>query len=145
MNHSTTHHHHAARGLAQSFGIHPAIAALTLTLDWMLFGAETVTLGMSLPISAAVSTALGFIAYRAQIHWYGDDTESAALKAGILGLLMMIPTGLPSALYLPAGFIGFFRRSSSAPSVEHPGVVNPTATDGTNPSSNIPVSLPFYG
>lgn len=138
-------HHHAARGLAQTFGIHPAICALTLTLDWMVFGAETVTLGMSLPISAAVSTALGFIAYRAQIHWYGDDNESAALKAGILALLMVIPTGLPSLLYVPWGFVGFFRRSSPAPSIDHPSVVNPTATDATKESSNQPVSLPFYG
>ncbi len=145
MNHSTTHHHHAARGLAQSFGLHPAVAVLTLTLDSMVWGAETVTLGMSLPISAAVSTALGFIAYRAQIHWYGDDNESAALKAGILALLMVIPSSLPSLFYIPWGFVGFFRRSSSAPSVEHPSVVNPTATDAKNPSSNIPVSLPFYG
>ncbi len=122
-------HHHAARGLAQTFGIHPAMAALTLTLDWMVFGAETVTLGMSLPFSAAVSTALGFIAYRAQIHWYGDDNESAALKAGILALLMAIPTGLPAFLYLPAGFIGFFRRNSSAPEV-----VNTTSADTTNTS-----------
>ena len=145
MNHSTTHHHHAARGLAQSFGLHPAVAVLTLTLDSMVWGAETVTLGMSLPISAAVSTALGFIAYRAQIHWYGDDNESAALKAGILALLMVIPSSLPSLFYIPWGFVGFFRRSSPASSVDHPGVVNPTATDATNPSSNIPVSLPFYG
>jgi hypothetical protein len=140
MNHSTIHHHHAARGLAQTFGIHPAMAALTLTLDWMLFGAETVTLGMSLPISAAVSTALGFIAYRAQIHWYGDDNESAALKAGILALLMAIPTGLPAFLYLPAGFIGFFRRDSPAPEV-----VNPTAPTTTDTSRSKDVSLPFYG
>ena len=133
-------HHHATRGLAQTFGIHPAMAALTLTLDWMLFGAETVTLGMSFPISAAVSTALGFIAYRAQIHWYGDDEESASLKAGILALLMAIPTGLPAFLYMPAGFIGFFRRSSPAPTVD-----TPPATDAPNASKSQPVSLPFYG
>ena len=99
-----------------------------------------VTLGLSFPISAAVSTALGFIAYRAQIHWYGDDEESAALKAGILALLMAIPTGLPAFLYMPAGVIGFFRRSSPAPTV-----VNPPATDATSASKSQPVSLPFYG
>ena len=146
MNHSTTHHHHAARGLAQSFGLHPAVAVLTLTLDSMLWGAETVTLGMSLPISLGVSAALGVIAFRAQKAWFYDNDESAALKASILALLMVIPSSLPSLLYIPWGFVGFFRRSSPASSVDHPGVVNPTATDATNATrSNIPVSLPFYG
>lgn len=140
MNHSTTHHHHAARGFAHTFGLHPAVAALTLTLDVMLSGVEVGTMGLSLPISLGVSGALGVIAFRAQKAWFHDDDESAALKAGILALLTAIPTALPMFLYVPAAFIGFFRRSSSAPSV-----VNPTATDATNPSSNIPVSLPFYG
>lgn len=103
-------HQHTARGLAQTFGVHPAIAALTLTLDQMLFAGETVTLGMSLPFSLAVSAALGAIAYKAQVHWYGDDDQSAKLKSGILALLMAIPTGLPAFLYLPAGVIGLFRR-----------------------------------
>lgn len=104
--------HHAARGFAQAFGLNPAVAALTLTLDQMLFAGETVTLGMSLPISLGVSAALGAIAYKAQVHWYGDDDESAKLKSGILALLMAIPTGLPAFLYLPAGVIGLFHRRS---------------------------------
>ncbi len=105
-------HHHATRGFAQAFGVHPAIAALTLTLDQMLFAGEIVTVGMLLPFSIGVSAALGAIAYKAQVHWYGDDDESAKLKAGILALLMAIPTGLPAFLYLPAGVIGLFRRRS---------------------------------
>lgn len=105
-------HHHATRGFAQAFGLHPAVAALTLTLDSMLFAGEIGTLGMSLPISLAVSGALGAIAYKAQRHWYGDDDESAKLKAGILALLTAIPTALPMALYVPAGVIGLFRRRS---------------------------------
>ena len=91
-------HHHATRGLAQTFGIHPAMAALTLTLDWMLFGAETVTLGMPFPISAAVSTPLGFIAFGPQIHWFGADEDSALPKAGFLALLLPIPTGFRAFL-----------------------------------------------
>ena len=105
-------HHHAARGFAQAFGLHPAIAALTLTLDSMLFAGETVTLGLFLPISLGVSAALGAITYKAQVHWYGDDDESAKLKAGILALLTAIPSALPLVLYVPAGFVGLFRRRS---------------------------------
>ena len=105
-------HHHATRGFAQAFGLHPAVAALTLTLDSMLFAGETVTLGMSLPFSIGVSAALGAIAYKAQVHWYGDDDESAKLKAGILALLTAIPSALPLVLYVPAGCVGLFRRRS---------------------------------
>jgi len=104
--------HHATRGLAQTFGLHPAIAALTLTVDHMLFASETITLGMFWPLSVGVSAALGVIAYRAQKNWFGDDDESAKLKAGILALLTAIPTALPMVLYVPAGVIGVFRRSS---------------------------------
>lgn len=107
----TSSHHHAARGLAQSFGLHPSVAALSLCIDQMLFAGETVTLGMLWPISLGVSAALGAIAYKAQCHWFHDDVESAKLKAGILALLCAIPTGLPSMLFVPAGIVGLFRRS----------------------------------
>lgn len=145
MNHTTTHH--AGRGLAQSFGLHPAVAALTLTLDTMLWGAEVGTLGLSLPISLGVSGALGVIAYRAQKSWYGDEDESAKLKAGILALLMAIPTALPSALCVPWGFAGFFRRRYPEPTI-YPAPADPapeSAGNGEPQNKNkVVVSLPFY-
>jgi hypothetical protein len=102
--------HLASRGFAATFGIHPAIALLTLAIDSMLFGGEVMSLGAILPLSIAVSAALGYIAYRAQMKWYGDDKESAAIKAAILALLTAIPTALPAFLYVPAGVIGLFNR-----------------------------------
>jgi len=146
MNYSTTHHHHAGRGLAQSFGLHPAVAALTLTLDTMLWGAEVGTLGLSLPISLGVSGALGVIAYRAQKSWYGDEDESAKLKAWIIALLMAIPTGLPAALYLPWGFAGFFRRRQPEPTI-YPAPADPAPPsmgNGEPENKSKAVSLPFY-
>lgn len=101
----------AARGFAQSFGLHPATTLLTVIVDSMLFTGEIATLGMSMIFSLAVSVAVGFLAYRAQQKWYGDDQESAAIKAGILGLLTAIPTALPSFIYLPMGVIGLFKRN----------------------------------
>jgi hypothetical protein len=86
------------------------MAFLTFVIDWMLFGGETVTLGTSLPVSVAVSGVLGFITYKAQQKWYGDDKESALIKALILALLTAIPTALPSFLYGTAGFVGLFRK-----------------------------------
>jgi hypothetical protein len=106
-NHSLERNPHAAaRGFGQIFGIHPAMAFLTLIVDMMLFGGEVGTLGASLPISFAGGIVLAFITFRAQKKWYGDDTESAFIKALILGFLTALPTALPSVIYVPAGVVG---------------------------------------
>jgi uncharacterized membrane protein YvlD (DUF360 family) len=48
------------------------------------------------------------VVYKAQINWYGDDPESAKIKAMVIGLLTAIPTPIPELLYLPAGLLGVF-------------------------------------
>jgi hypothetical protein len=88
------------------FGLHPGIAFLTFIVDAMLFGAEAGSLGTSFPISLAASVALGIIAYKAQMKWYGDDSENAGIKAAILAFLTAIPTPLPALVYVPAGVVG---------------------------------------
>jgi hypothetical protein len=103
---SASSHHVAARGFGQMFGLHPGIAFLTFIIDAMLFGAEAGSLGTSFPISVAASVVLGFLAYRAQMKWFGDDSENAALKAGILAFLTAIPTPLPALVYVPSGIVG---------------------------------------
>ena len=95
-----------ARGFGQIFGLHPAVAFLTLIVDLMLFGGEIATLGTLLPVSIASGFVLGVIAYLAQRKWYGDDKDSAFIKALILGFLTAIPTPLPALLYVPSGIIG---------------------------------------
>jgi hypothetical protein len=100
-------HAAASRGFGQIFGIHPAMAFLTLVVDVMLFGGEVGTLGASLPFSCAAGGILAVIAFRAQKKWYGDDSESAFIKALILGFLTAIPTPLPAMLYVPSGVVGF--------------------------------------
>jgi hypothetical protein len=82
------------------------MAALTVIVDLMLFGGEVATLGAILPVSIGAGAVLGVIAYRAQRKWYGDDRESAAIKAAILGLLTAIPTPLPAILSVPSGIVG---------------------------------------
>lgn len=99
---------HPARGLAGTFGLHPAIAALALAVDWMVFSTELI--GIGLLLSVPVAASVGLLTYRAQQRWFGDDADSAAIKGGILALLVAIPTAFPSWLYLPAGFIGLLRR-----------------------------------
>ena len=104
------HHLAKARGFGQIFGIHPAIAFLTLVVDMMLFGGEIATLGAILPISIVSGLILGIIAYMAQRKWYGDDKDSAIIKALILAFLTAIPTPLPAILYVPSGIVGLIHK-----------------------------------
>src|SRR5690348_1298535 len=92
----------------QLFGLDPRVAFLTLIVDMMLNAGDVVSMGLLLPLSIAAGAVLGYVVYRAQINWYGDDKESAKIKGLILGLLTAIPTPLPEILYIPAGLIGLF-------------------------------------
>ena len=92
----------------QIFGLDPRIAFLTLIVDVMLNAGEVATAGLLVPVSICAGIVLGYIVYRAQVTWYGDDRESAKIKAVILGLLTAIPTPLPELLYIPAGLIGLW-------------------------------------
>jgi len=94
------------RGFAQIFGLDPRIAFLMFIVDSMLFGGSLLSLGLLVPVSVAAGIGLGFVTYRAQIKWYGDDRESALIKGAIVGLLTAIPTPLPVAVYLPAAVLG---------------------------------------
>jgi hypothetical protein len=104
--------YHAARahGFSQIFGIHPVIALLTFIVDLMLFGGEVATMGAILPVSIGAGCMLGLIAYLAQRKWYGDDKDSALIKALILGFLTAIPTPLPAMLTVPSGILGLVHK-----------------------------------
>lgn len=97
------------------FGTHPIPATATVAANVMLFGGTLATAGAILPLAVIVGIVLSFVTYRAQMKWYGDDSESAALKAIIIGLLTSIPVGLPAFLTVPSGIIGavhMLRRKS---------------------------------
>jgi hypothetical protein len=102
------HQHHIARanGFSQIFGIHPSVAILALIVDTMLFGGEVATAGAILPISIGAGAVLGVVAYLTQKKWYGDDHDSALIKALILGFLTAIPAPLPAILSVPTGILG---------------------------------------
>ena len=93
-------------GFGQMFGLHPGIAFLTLVVDAMLFGGDVATMGALLPVSIGVGALLGVITYKAQMRWYGDDKESAAIKGLILGFLTAIPAPLPAIFSVPSGILG---------------------------------------
>jgi hypothetical protein len=94
----------------QLFGLDPRVAFLTLIVDVMLNAGDLATMGLLLPVSVAAGIVLGYVAYKAQINWYGDDKETARIKGMVLGLLTAIPTPLPEILYIPAGLIGLYQK-----------------------------------
>ena len=99
------------RRFGQLFGLDPRVAFLTLIVDMMLNAGDLISMGLLLPVSVAAGVVLGYVVYRAQMNWYGDDKESARIKAFILGLLTAIPTPIPEILYIPAGILGLFHGS----------------------------------
>jgi len=105
----TNTHDIAARGFAQRFGVHPAVAFLTIAVDLMMNFGTAVTWGALWIATIPVGLILGGIAYMAQKKWYGDDHESALIKALIVALLTAIPAPV-SPLLIPSGIAGLFRR-----------------------------------
>lgn len=99
-----------SRGFGQMFGIDPRIAVVMFVLDAMLNAGEIASMGLLVPVSLVAGVVLGYVTYRAQRKWYGDDKESAKIKAMIVGLLTAIPTPLPEILYLPFGIVGLFHN-----------------------------------
>jgi hypothetical protein len=104
-------HHIAARGFAQTFGLHPAVALLTEVVNTMVFVSGFGTAGIGWLTSIPVGFVLGIIVFMAQKKWYGDDNEGAFIKALIAAFLTAIPTSLPGYLTVPSGIIGVFRRT----------------------------------
>jgi hypothetical protein len=108
-------HHAAARGVGQAFGLHPLPALLTLAVNAMIFGGQIVTMGALFPLALVAAVVLGFITYRSQMRFYGDDAETARIKALAVLLLTGIPVGLPAFLTVPSGVVGLvhtLRRAS---------------------------------
>ncbi len=105
----------AAHGLSQTFGLLPGVAVLTVASDVMLHGADVVSAGLLIPLSVLGGAVLGYITWKSQTKFYGDDDESAKIKALIVAFLTAIPSPLPYMLFIPAGLLGLvhsLRRKS---------------------------------
>ncbi len=101
--------HHPAGGFAQRFGLSPLVAFFTLGCDTMLFGSDLTGIGLvfSLPVGATV----GYLSYLGQRRFFCDDHDAAFVKGSMLAVLVALPTNIPAFLYLPAGFLGLFKRN----------------------------------
>jgi predicted PurR-regulated permease PerM len=45
------------------------------------------------------------------MKWYGDDHDSAMIKASIIGLLTAIPVGIPAIVWVPSGLLGLLHNA----------------------------------
>jgi hypothetical protein len=107
----------AARSLAQVFGLEIRAAILTVIVDLLVFAGDTFSLEALLPLGVAVAAALGFIVYKIQKKWYGDDHESALIKAMIIAIMTAIPVPITPLFAVPGGLIaiaGRWRRRKTA-------------------------------
>ncbi len=99
----------ATRGFAASFGLDPRVALLTVLVDLMANSATIVSAGLLYEVELGAAVALTFIAFKAQRAWYGDDRDSALIKALVVGLLTAIPVPISPLFALPGGAIGLLR------------------------------------
>jgi hypothetical protein len=99
----------ASQGLAQAFGLDMRAAILTILVDLMVFGLDTVSFEILLPLGIVVAGVLGFIIYRIQTTWYGDGKDSALIKAMIIFLLTAIPAPLSPFVAVPGGIVGIVK------------------------------------
>jgi hypothetical protein len=91
------------------FGLDPRAAILTVLVDLMVFGGDTISFETLVPLGICVAAALGFIVYRIQRKWYHDDHDSALTKAMIVALLTAVPVPLTPLIAIPAGALGIIK------------------------------------
>ena len=75
-----------------------------LIVDLMLNAGDIVNMGLAVPFSIAAGISVGWITYKAQMNWYGDDKESAKIKAIVVAPLTAIPTPLPQFSMFRLGY-----------------------------------------
>jgi hypothetical protein len=98
------------RGVTGMLGLDPRAAFLFFGIDVMVFGADALTLGALIPIGIGVGAVLGFIVYKIQRKYYGDDHDAALIKCVTVALLTAIPLPLGPFFAVPAGLLGLVQR-----------------------------------
>lgn len=109
INHVHEAHQKAESTFTKTFGIDYRAALLVIIVDIMVWGGTMVTWGMLYLVEVLAAIAIAFVTYKIQRSWYGDDHDSAVIKAGILGLLTAIPVPVASLVAGPGGLIGLYK------------------------------------
>jgi hypothetical protein len=93
-------------GFIQSFGLDIRAAALAVLVDFLVFGATWASVFALYFVELGAGVVLTFITYKIQRAWYGDEHDSALIKALIVGLLTAIPVPVTGLFAGPTGLIG---------------------------------------
>jgi len=100
-------------GFIQTFGLDVRVAVLAVVIDFLAFGGNIVSFGVLYVVEIGAAIVLTFITYKIQRAWYGDDHDSALIKALVIGLLTAIPVPITGIVAGPGGLLGLvhlFRR-----------------------------------
>jgi hypothetical protein len=95
-------------GFIQTFGLDVRVAILATVVDFLVFGGDIVSFGALYVVELGAGIVLAVITYKIQRAWYGDDHDSALIKALVIGLLTAIPVPITGIVAGPAGILGFF-------------------------------------
>jgi hypothetical protein len=98
-----------SRGFAATYGLDPRAAGLMVIVDLMISAMDTASFETLLPLGVAIATILGFVVYRIQRGWYGDEHDSAVTKGLIVGLLTAIPVPIAPLIAIPGGALGIVK------------------------------------
>jgi|SRR5579872_4829487 len=93
--------------IARLLGIHPLVAFVLFGCDWMLGALEVISFGLFVVLSLLVGLLVIPPCAVVQRQSYGDSWGPAIAKATIVGILLAIPSPLPSVLTIGLGAAGF--------------------------------------
>ncbi len=99
--------------ISKYLGLHPLVGGGMIAVDWMLFGGEASSFGVSWPVSLVVGFLLIVPCLLVQRYSYGDDWPGAVGKSLIVGVITAIPTAIPSigtGILTVLGFPKLFRN-----------------------------------
>jgi len=87
-------------------GLHPLVGFGMFAVDWMLFGPEAASLGITWPISLAVAAALAIPCILIQRYGFKEEWGLAVGKSLMVGVLTAIPSPIPSVVTFMGGAMG---------------------------------------
>lgn len=90
----------------QMVGLHPFVGFGMVAVDVMLFGSESISLGVTWPISIAIAAILTIGCVLIQKYGMREQWGLALGKGILVGILTAIPTPIPSIFTLAGGVVG---------------------------------------
>ena len=105
----------AVHNLASLFGLDYRAALLTILVDLLVFGIDTLSMETLLPLGAILAAALGLVVYQIQIHHGKDARRPALIKSMIVAILTFAPVPITPLFSVPAGIVSLFQRPDDNP------------------------------